>query len=86
MPCLRRNSTDRVPLVAGTSPERIPEGPDLSFTRYSGLAFGQNDGSFPHAPGTHGISVMSCRFDKGLHIFGTSLHHIIYLTLAHEAE
>src|SRR6516165_995401 len=51
MPRLRQdphNSTDRVPLAAGTSPERIPDGPDLSFTRHSGLAFGQNDGSAPH--------------------------------------
>ena len=87
MPRLRRNSTDRVPLVAG---ERIPGGPDLWFTRHSGLAFCQNDGSAPHvvlaahAPGAHGISVVRYRFDNGLHVCGTSLHHMIYLTLAHE--
>jgi hypothetical protein len=95
MPRLRQdphNSTDWVPLAAGTSPERIPDGPDLSFTRHSGLAFGQNDGSAPHvvlaahAPGTHSISVVRYRFDNGLHACGTSLHHMIYLTLAHEEK
>jgi AraC family transcriptional regulator len=95
MPRLRQdphNSTDWVPLAAGTSPERIPDGPDLSFTRHSGLAFGQNDGSAPHvvlaayAPGAHSISVVRYRFDNGLHACGTSLHHMIYLTLAHEEK
>jgi AraC family transcriptional regulator len=95
MPRLRQyphDSADRAPSAAGTASEGIPDRPGLSFTRHSGLAFGQNDGSAPHivlaahAPGTHGISVMRCRFDKGLQACGTSLHHMIYLTLAHEKK
>jgi FAD/FMN-containing dehydrogenase len=78
--------------VAGTPSERITDRPDLSFTRHSGLTFGQNDGSPPHivlaahAPGAHGVSVMRFHFHKGLHACGTSLHHMIYLTLAHEKK
>jgi hypothetical protein len=67
-------------------------GPYCSFVRHSGLTFFQADGSAPEvllaaqAPGAHGISVMRCRFDRGLHVWGTSLHHMIYITLASDRE
>jgi AraC family transcriptional regulator len=53
----------------------------------TGIEIAQGDGSPPdvrlaaHASGEHGISLMRCRFDKGLHVWGTSLHHMIFLTV-----
>jgi AraC family transcriptional regulator len=63
-----------------------------SFERDSGLIFEQGDATLPtpllsaHAPGDHGIGVLNCRFARGLKVGGTSLHHMIFLSLSSEGE
>jgi AraC family transcriptional regulator len=63
-----------------------------AFTRESGLSISQSNGDVPiavlsaHAPGDHGISFMKNHLAQGVDASGTSLHHMICLTLATEGS